>query len=265
MASSNYSFNTPSYVNSDMDWNVDASQFLYDSPQPDPESVPSSATNGGDRSINDNSLSSRTSSATTQNNLPAPGIFQQQEKSPVSTLPHLTVPHADFSAPSSASASSSHSSSSMLSAPPKRKTSSNSSPPTVFGAGGAILENTVTGDFKVERMYGDMDVTYQFEDPTFPTMGQHLNNLSLGAIGNTSVAQKLNFNGSADTPNFVPSSLFSDRNDGYAQQSFDSIMTPSSMNESPVSANLCEDRSLAHDVTANDGPAFQNHVLAWWF
>jgi len=265
MASSNYSFNAPSYMNSDMDWNVDTSQFLYDSPQPDPELVPSSATNGGHRSINDNSVSSHTSSATTQNNLPAPGIFQQQEMSPVSTLPHLTVPHADFSAPSSASPSSSHSSSSILSARPKRKTSSNSSPPVVFGAGEAILENTVTGDFKVDRLYGNMDVTYQFEDSTFPTMGQDLNNLSLGAIGNTSLAQKLSFNGSADTPNFEPSILFSDRNDAYAQQNFDSIMTPSSMNESPVSTNLREARSMAYDVTANDGPAVQNHVLAWWF
>lgn len=227
MASGDFTYNTPSFFNSE-EWNNEASEFLWDSPQPEPMS---NLDNGGDQIMDQPDMEPIKAEAQEQTGV-ASGSHKRngKQKQKVSGS-GATQPM--FSMQSSASESSSHSSSSRSSRR-KRKASSESSPPALFGAvAAASVDEQLPGTFKMDRMFGDIDDTYQFEDSTFPTMGVGMDNLSLDSMGGLMSNPQFDITSAMDTPEAL--GMFTDsKSEGFSPQNFGSLRTHQSMNNSPV-------------------------------
>jgi len=261
MASSDFTYGTPSFFNSE-EWNNEASEFLWDSPQPDPQAITSYQDVRGDRTLDqmDETNTSQIKVEPQEQVDGGPSSHKRtgkrgQKKSGVGGM---------FSVQSSASESSSHSSSSR-SSHRKRKASSESSPPALFGAAITTnIEEQLPGTLKMERIFGDMDDTYQFEDSTFPTMGVGMDNLTLDGMGGLMSNPQFDITSAMSTPEAM--GMFTDNKlDDFSPQNLGSLRNHPSMNNSPVCTLSClqAKQSRINTMLANDNSAVQDILFGW--
>lgn len=230
MASGDFTYNTPTFFNSE-EWNNEASEFLWDSPQPEPQSFLSLQDDrGGDQTIEQASMP-RVKSEPLETTMAGTGSQKRSAKQNTTGSGHAP---AMFSVHSSASESSSHSSSST-SSHRKCKVFSESSPAAFFGAVAPTnVEEPGPGTFKMEKMFSDMDDTFQFEDSTFPVMGAGMDNLSLDAMGGGMSNPQFDLNSAMATPEPMATGMFTDKMDAFSPQNLGHLRNHQSMHGSPV-------------------------------
>jgi len=233
MASGDFTYSTPTYFNPE-EWNNEASEFLWDSPQPEPQDLLSFQDDHGDQIMDQTDPIDASQIKLEPQEQPMSGPSTHKRGAKHGQAPSGSgAPHAMFSMQSSASESSSHSSSSRSSRR-KRKVSSDSSPPAFFGvAATANVEEQLPGNMKMERAFGDMDEIYQFEDSTFPTMGAGMDSLSLDAMGGLMSNPQFDITSAAASPDAM--GMFTDiKSEGYSPQVLNSLRAQQSLTASPV-------------------------------
>lgn len=218
MASGDFNFGTPNYLESelDTDWNAESSQFIWDSPQPDPPSAPEQASD---------LLPDTRPSAIDAYPGPAASSARQTQ-----TAPQTTSTKVAFTTQSSPSETSSHSSSSASSAQRKRKASN----VPAQASAAVAADEALLDSYKMDKMFSGMDDAFTFDDSNFPTMGAGMDNLSLDSMAGPSMSQDFNLISTADSPNFMNSGLFVDKPLAFSPRNFAPTGTGRPMNASPV-------------------------------
>lgn len=193
MASSEFNFGTPNYLESDLeaDWPGDSSQFIWDSPQPD---LPSGVGFSDGLMLNVPQPSQPPQAPSPAFDV-APSVDKPQGR-PVQTKTNTKkgakaeASKVAFASESSPSEASSHSSSSASSAQRKRKAAA---APLQNQTGSFLTSITqddqATDQYKVDKLFGNMDDAFAFDDTAFPNMGAGMDNLSLGTLGANSIPQ----------------------------------------------------------------------------
>lgn len=178
-------------------WNdTDTSQFLFDSPQPEPRSLQPDKDSAPKPQASGPSQVAAVSNQGTSNGL---GQNQQQPSSGHYNAPNNTV----FTMPSSASESSDHSSSSQSSVQRKRKSSRSSTPPD-FVTQDAFPEDEPLScnTFQDSKMFDGSSNGYNLYNnmSDFSFTGQDLNTFSLQGVNSMDFS-------SNNSPEFANSSL----------------------------------------------------------
>lgn len=231
MASGEFGFGTPNFLESDIDteWNAESSQFVWDSPEPDAQ-YPSDQT--FDTTFNERQSGFERGEIGGVHQ----GLAESQSRPAQMSATNNTVasagnaPKVTFTTQSSPSETSSHSSCSISSAQRKRKASSAPSQSGVSAIGSAQENNML-------ESYNGMDDGFSFDDPTYPAMGVGMDNLSLDALGGTTIAQEFGFGAMADSPNIMNTGLFVDKPASYSPRNFGSLGNGRTVVASPVSTN----------------------------